>query len=85
METLTIHLSMKNGMHIRPAAMFVKEAKKFLSQVEIRKGELSANGKSLSRIQRLNLSEGETITLFVDGDDEKEASKVLGQFLEGLK
>ena len=40
-----------NGLHTRPAAQFVKEAKAFASDVTVTSGGKSASAKSLFKLQ----------------------------------
>lgn len=57
------------GMHARPAAAFVKTANRFRSQVHVRRGELSVNGKSIMGMMMLAAEQGASIVIAVEGED----------------
>lgn len=62
----------KLGLHARAAAKLVNIASKYTSLVEIDKNGQQVNGKSIMGVMMLAASQGSTITLLVDGEDEKE-------------
>lgn len=70
-----------NGIHGRPAAKFVKEAKSFTSEVTIVKGEIEASAKSLLRIMTLDAKQGDTVVIRADGADEEAAVEALSNLL----
>ena len=51
------------GIHARPAGEFVKEAKKFASEVKIVKGEKSADAKKIFGLMSLGVKQGEEILI----------------------
>jgi len=57
------------GMHARPAAEFVKTANRFRSQVSVRRGDLTVNGKSIMGMMMLAAERGATLLIAVDGED----------------
>ena len=61
------------GLHARAAAKFVQTASRFRSAMKIRKNGEEVDGKSILGILLLAASEGTTIIVAVEGDDEKEA------------
>ncbi len=67
----------KLGMHARPAAMFVKTAAKFKSDVFLGRDEQEVNGKSIMGVMMLAAEMGSALTLTVKGDDEKETLAAL--------
>ena len=71
-ETIIIN---KTGLHARPAAEFVGEAKKYTSKITIQESgkEKKGNAKSIVTILSLGLSKGKSIEICADGPDEKEA------------
>ena len=73
MEKKTIILKNTDGLHARPAAIFVQEANKFDSEIEIEFQSLKVNGKSIIGIMSLGAFHGEEITLIARGRDEEEA------------
>ncbi|WP_343189131.1 HPr family phosphocarrier protein [Buchnera aphidicola (Chaitoregma tattakana)] len=85
MFTKTAKIKLKNGLHIRPASLFVKEAKKFISKVTITLDKKTVNAKSLFKLQTLNLEYGKTIDISADGEDEQKAVLHLKKFILNLK
>ena len=70
------------GIHARPAGEFVKEAKKFASDVKIVKGEKSADAKKIFGLMSLGVKQGEEILVQIEGTDEEEAATGLKKFLK---
>ncbi len=71
----------KLGMHARAAAKFVSLASSFVSDIELGKGNRKVNGKSIMGVMMLAASQGSTVTLYVNGNDEKEAASELEQLI----
>ena len=65
------------GMHARPAAEFVKTANRFRSQVSVRRGDLSVNGKSIMGMMMLAAERGATLLIAAEGDDASDALDAL--------
>jgi phosphocarrier protein len=65
------------GMHARPAAEFVKTANRFRSQVSVRRGDLTVNGKSIMGMMMLAAERGSTLVIATDGEDAAEALDAL--------
>jgi len=63
----------KLGMHARPAALFVKTAHRFSSQVLVEKDGEIVNGKSIMGLMMLAAGPGSKITVAADGDDASKA------------
>jgi phosphocarrier protein HPr len=80
-----ITIKAPHGLHTRPAAQFVKEAKKFISNITIMYNGKSVNAKSLFKIQTLGLVRGSLITLSAEGEDEQEAIEHLSQIMTELE
>ncbi|WP_159589538.1 phosphoenolpyruvate--protein phosphotransferase [Chelativorans xinjiangense] len=72
----------KEGLHARPAARFVKLARAFQSDVEIAKGGKTVSAKSSVKLMLLTVKEGDEVTLKVRGPDETEAMGMLMAYLE---
>lgn len=70
------------GIHARPAGEFVKEAKKFASEIKIVKGEKSADAKKIFGLMSLGVKQGEEILVQIEGTDEEEAATGLEKFLK---
>lgn len=80
MQTFTIKNRL--GLHARAAALLVKTANKFASEVTIEKDGLEVNGKSIMGILMLAASKGTKITLKVEGKDSVQALQTLGRLIE---
>jgi len=65
------------GVHARPAAEFVKTANRFSAAVEIRRGEMSVNGKSIMGVMMLAAEQGATVVISANGDDAEAAVDAL--------
>jgi len=71
MSKLKKELVVKNrqGLHARPAALFVQIANKFDSRITVRRDDEEVNGKSIMGILMLGAEKGSTIIIEADGDD----------------
>jgi phosphocarrier protein len=76
----SIVIKNKQGLHARPAALFVQIANKFNCDISISKGRQKVNGKSIMGIMMLEAGSGSKVTIIADGDDAEQAVKEL----EGL-
>ena len=65
------------GLHARPAAELVKVANRFQSAVELRKDDLTVNGKSIMGVMMLAAECGSSLTIVVDGEDAEQAMEAL--------
>ena len=77
-DVLVVH---PQGMHARPAALFVQLAKRFTSDISITKGRKKADGKSIMGLLTLALEAGSEIRIIADGPDAQEAVERLANFI----
>src|SRR3989338_2804412 len=63
----------KQGLHARPAALFVQIANKFDSEVTVVKDDLEVNGKSIMGILTLAAEKDSSITIIATGKDAHQA------------
>jgi phosphocarrier protein len=82
MESQTFTIKNRLGLHARAAALLVKTANRFLSEVTIEKDGLEVNGKSIMGILMLAASKGTKITLKAEGKDSAQAVQILGKLIE---
>jgi len=82
MEVQTFTIKNRLGLHARAAALLVKTANRFTSEVTLEKDGLEVNGKSIMGILMLAVSKGSKITLKVNGKDSAQALQVLGRLIE---
>ena len=59
----------KQGLHARPAALFVQIANKFDSRITVRRDAEEVNGKSIMGILMLGAEKGSLIIVEADGVD----------------
>ena len=59
----------KQGLHARPAALFVQIANKFDSRITVRRDKEEVNGKSIMGILMLGAEKGSEIVIEADGND----------------
>ena len=71
----------EEGLHARPAAMFVKTAKGFSSEIVVVKGDKEANAKSSMKIMSLAAKKGDGITIRAEGEDAEEAVDALVELI----
>lgn len=72
----------KEGIHARPAGLFVKEAATYPCTVTISKGDKEVDAKRIFGIMGLGAKCGEEITVKTNGEKEEEAIAALSKFLE---
>ena len=72
----------REGIHARPAGIFVKEAAAFPCKVTIAKGDKEVDAKRIFGVMGLGVKCGEEITIRTDGDQEEEAIAKLSSFLQ---
>ncbi len=65
------------GLHARAAARFVQVASRFTSRIVISRDGRTADGKSILGLLTLVAAQGTRLTISADGDDEREALRVL--------
>ena len=82
MDVQTFTIKNRLGLHARAAALLVKTANKFASELTIEKDGLEVNGKSIMGILMLAASKGTKITLKVEGKDSVQALQTLGRLIE---
>ena len=60
------------GLHARPGSEFVKYCQQFDSDVEIKVGDKTANGKSLLSLFKIEQKQFSIIDIHITGSDEEE-------------
>ncbi len=71
----------KQGLHARPAALFVQLANKFDSKITVIKDGQEVNGKSIMGILMLAAERDSEVVIVAEGDDAKEAMVVLEELI----
>lgn len=87
MYSKEITLVNATGLHARPASDFVTLAGKFKSSIHIQRSdeERKYNGKSMVMLMTLGLAQGESATIYAEGEDEKEAVESLADLVANMK
>lgn len=82
----TVEIANPTGLHARPAALFVQTAGKFTSEIWISRGERKVNAKSIMGLMSLAASQGTSVVIGAEGEDEQLALKELVDLvLSGFK
>lgn len=76
-----IKIANPQGLHARPASVFVKIANKYEADVTVRRGDETVNGKSIMGLMTLAASYGAVLEIEVSGEDAAEAVQELENFL----
>ena len=72
----------QEGLHARPAAMFVNLCNRYESEIWVKKGDDEVNGKSIMGLMMLAAESGAKIFVSADGTDAEEALKQIGELIE---
>lgn len=71
------------GLHVRPASLFVQIAKRFSSNIIVKKGKNAVDGKSIMGMMTLALAKGSQVTITAQGEDAEAALEELENFIKG--
>ncbi len=82
--SIQVMLAAAAGMHMRPAAMLVKIARKFDSEVTLEHNCENANAKSLLGVIMLGLRAGAEFTVFANGRDAPKAIRAIKEYFSRL-
>ena len=82
MEIETYVIRNRLGLHARAAALLVKTANRFASEITLVKDGVEVNGKSIMGILMLAAAKGTKVTLKVEGKDSPQAIEALGKLIE---
>jgi len=78
---IEVELINEQGMHTRPAKLFVEAAVKFTSEIEVSYDGLTANGKSIMGLLGLLAYRGCRLVISASGDDAKAAVDTLAKLI----
>jgi len=70
------------GLHLRAAALLVKKASEFESEIEIRKNDVVVDAKSIMAVLGLEASKGSELEITASGRDEEDALRQLVGLVE---
>lgn len=71
------------GLHARPASLFVREASKYSSEIFLEKDNKKVNGKSILGVLGLGAALGDRIIISAEGEDAQKAVNGLEFLVEG--
>ena len=77
-----IEIKNKLGLHARAAAKLVHTAARFKSDIKVRKGDEEVDGKSILGILLLAAGRGTSVTMKVDGPDERDALDAIEKLID---
>lgn len=69
----TVSIIHRQGLHARPAALFVQAAVRFKSRITVKKGRKIVDGKSIMGLLMLAAHQGSRIAIVAEGVDAQEA------------
>ena len=72
----------KQGIHARPAEMFVRRAQQFQSKIEIVHDDYRIEAKSIMNLLTLGAAQGTQLILEAEGSDAQEAVDALAEVVE---
>lgn len=71
------------GLHARPATFFIQKANSYKCSIWVEKEDCRVNAKSLLGVLSLGITQGTSITLIADGNDEAAAIEGLVALVDG--
>ncbi len=81
-QTKSVVILNKDGLHARPASLFAHMANQFNSQISVTRGEDSVDGKSILSILTLGATQGVQLTIRAEGVDADTAVQMLCRLVE---
>ncbi|RFC42041.1 MAG: phosphocarrier protein [Verrucomicrobia bacterium] len=73
----------KQGLHARPAALFVRTAARYSSEIWVTKDDDEVNGKSIMGLMMLAAEYGSEVEVRAEGEDEQAAIEELDRLFAG--
>lgn len=81
MTRRTVIVPNRLGIHARPAALIVKKASSFRSEITIAAGSEEINGKSIMGVMTLAAGQGTELAVTATGPDEEKAVEALCELI----
>jgi phosphocarrier protein HPr len=72
----------KQGLHARPAELFVRQAMQFQSRIELVHGDRRIDARSMIDVLTLGAAQGTELLLEAEGDDAQAAVDALAALVE---
>lgn len=80
--TKTLRICNRLGLHARAAALFVKTASRFQSEISVGHGKKTVNGKSIMGLLMLAAGQGTRIIVEISGPDADQAMQKIAKLVE---
>jgi phosphotransferase system HPr (HPr) family protein len=80
--TRVIVIQNEQGLHARPAELFVRLAKTFNSRIELVRDDRRIEARSIIDLLTLGAGPGTALVLEADGDDAEQAVEALARLVE---
>ncbi len=84
MHATQITVTNRQGLHARPVTQFAQLANQYDSKIEVTKGELTVDGKSVMSMLRLGAACGTVLNITAQGGDAPEAVAKLVELVESF-
>ena len=72
----------EQGIHVRPAGLLAKEAKKYESMISLEKDGKKVDVTRLMAVMGMGVKQGQTVTVFAEGSDEETAIVEMQKFFQ---
>lgn len=82
MKEFSYTITDPEGIHARPATLFVKEAMKYPCGITLEKDGKQADAKRMFAVMGMGIKQGQEVVLRCDGEQEDEAMEALSAFLK---
>ena len=82
MVTQKVVVAEPSGLHLRPAGNLCELCLKFDSKISIKKGDSTANAKSVLGLLAARIICGDEIEIICDGTDEEEALRAVSEVIQ---
>ena len=76
-----VKVASSHGMHARPVTQFVQLANEYQSKIEVAKGNVRVDGKSVASMMTLAAGPGTELSIRAEGPDAARAVKALVQLV----
>jgi phosphotransferase system HPr (HPr) family protein len=81
MQEFSYTITDPNGIHARPAGLFVQKMQGFKSPVTVHRDGDTADAKKLVALMKMRIKCGQTFTVKAEGEDETAAIAAAQEFL----
>jgi len=81
-STAEVVIENRNGLHARPAAMFVKISSRYRAEVWVEKDGERVNGKSIMGLMMLAAGKGSRLAIIAEGSDSEKAVAEIKNLVE---